>query len=243
MMAWVAVAWASPPLHNGGGTPFLYGADGGRVAFGVFQPVVLGLSDRVDLSTSGLATLVAPRADLKLLVAEGGDDDVGTGLAVTVGLGMPTPGLRLLRGFLFQESATIPYALVGKAGATAGLRAGRTTVGLGAELRAAVDTGPDDLRPTGLWFFDPMLAPLSEGPVAAVRGVCAVSLLQDDLLVKSDAHVQFGGQGTDAVGTMLIAWRPVPAFALAAGVAGTVESGDDGVDGWGVPIGDLWLRL
>jgi hypothetical protein len=243
MIAWLSALSVAAPLHNGLGTPFGYGADGGRVAFGVFQPVVVGLSERVDLSTSGLATLMAPRADLKWTLADGGDERVRSGLAATAGLGVPTGGLLLSRGFLFSDTAAVPFALVGKLGATAGLRTGPATVGLGAEMRAALKVGDDDLRPTGLWFFDPMIAPLTEGPVAAVRGLLALSLVGDDVLVKVDAHAQFGGQGTDGIGTLLLAWRPVPAFAVAAGVAGAVESGDDGVDGWGVPLGDLWFRF
>ncbi len=240
---WCMTAFAAAPLNNRAGTPFTYGGDGGKVAFGVFQPVVVGLTDTVDLSTSGLATLVAPRVELKWAVASGGDDRLEDGLAVVGGLGVPTGGLLLLRGLVFNEEAAIPGAVVIRAGAVMGLRSGSVTGALGAEVRGAIEGGEDSLRPTGLWFLDPMLAPVTEGPVAAIRGVFDVGWADDKFDLTVDAHVQVGGQGTDGVARILVAVRPASAFAIAAGAAGTVESGDDGVDAWGAPIGDLLFRF
>ena len=239
-MWWIGVAVAAGtsddgvPVTGHAGHATTLGAGHGIV--GLFRPVAIGVSDRVDLSTSGLATLVAPRLDAKVRLA----DEAGGALAVTAGFGVPTPGLSLLRGTALSSDpeADLGVGAVGKAGVIGTLRNGATATSLGVEVRFGGLTG--GMGPVDLPFLGQSLAPLLEGPVLRWRWVTDYSLSRR-VTFTTDLALQVGAGGPDALARAFLLGGS-DHVAVGAGWAIADESLQWGRDSLGFPLLDVQAR-
>ncbi len=208
----------------------------GNGIVGVFRPLTIAASDKVDLSTSGLATLVAPRLDVKVNLIR----DFGGALAVTGGAGVPTVGLRLLRGTVLPSDPTLTVGpgVVVKAGLVGTIRNGDNASSFTFEVRSGGHTGTLDA--VDLPFVGQSLAPFLEGPVLRWRWVTDIALHRH-LVLTNDLAVQVGAGGQDAL------WRT---FLLgggnhvAAGVGWAIADEELrwGRDSLGFPLADVQGR-
>jgi hypothetical protein len=208
----------------------------GNGIVGVFRPLSIGVSDRVDLSTSGLATLVAPRVDAKVNLMS----EPGGSVALTGGIGVPTVGLRLLRGTVLPSDPTLTVGLgvVAKLGLIGTVHNKGNAMSLGVEVRSGGHGGT--LQAVDLPFVSQSLAPLLEGPVLRWRWVTDFALSKRATLT-SDVALQVGAGGPDAL------WRTFllgGSDHLAAGVGWAIadENLSYGRDSLGMPLLDLQAR-
>ena len=225
---------STAPLTGFAGHAETLGRGNGIV--GVFRPLTIAASDKVDLSTSGLASLVAPRLDAKVNLIR----DFGGAVAVTGGVGVPTVGLRLLRGTVLPSDPTLTVGpgVVVKGGIVGTLRNGDSATSLGVELRTGGHTGT--LGAVDLPFVGQSLAPFLEGPVLRWRWVTDIALRRN-LVFTNDLAIQVGAGGPDAL------WRT---FLLggtnhvAAGVGWAIadEELGWGRDSLGFPLADVQAR-
>ncbi len=217
---------ADSNLYTGAGSPFPIGK--GHGAVGLFRPLTLGIADKTEISTTGLESLVAPRVDVKHQIWEGGD----SGVALVGGVGVPTLGLRMIQGTVLSSDPRqkVTFAAVFKAGAIAGVRQGSWRFSVGVEARAAAKGGQWGLESPGWFWLDPMLAPLTEGPVVRPRVV--IDLYPDSLPVgvTLDTWVQIGGIGPDLETRLFGEWSPVNHFAVGIGLAAGSERFERGRD-------------
>jgi len=242
MIGLLALLAASPALAQDSRAP-LTGFAGhaetvgrGNGIVGVFRPLTIAVSDNVDVSTSGLATLVAPRADVKVNLIR----DVGIAVAVTGGIGMPTYGLRLLQGTAFPSDPTLTIGpgVVVKAGVIGTIRNGDSAMSAGVELRTGGHTGTLDA--VDLYFASQSLAPFFEGPVLRWRWVTDLALARH-LVLTNDVALQVGAGGQDVL------WRT---FLLGGGTRAAAGIGwaiaDEelrwGRDSLGFPLADVQVR-
>lgn len=234
----VALADEPVPMTGYAGHPFTLAR--GEAVFGLFRPATVGLSDRVDVTVPGLATLVAPRVDAKVEVWSG----ERVGVAVRGAVGIPSGGLALLRSTATVLSTDplqrVGFGAVVDLGVIGGVREGRLHSSLGVAVRAGGSTG--SLQPQGVWWLDPMLAPLTEGPVVRVRWVADLRVTDRVQLTGDVAHQVFsGGPDTSVRGLALLAPSERVAFGL--GWALALETMPGGVDTFGMPLLDLQVRL
>jgi len=215
----------------------------GHGTVGLFRPWAVGVSDRVDLGTTGPAALVAPKVDAKVsLIDDEGDEERGTALALTGGLGLPSLGLSFLRGTLITSDPTqsLGFSAVGELGIVGTLRQRRTVMSLGAELRVGGQTG--NLAPVDMFFVGQMLSPITEGPSVRLRWVADYPLAQR-LVLTSDVALQVGAGGPDAVARGFLLGGVSKHVALGAGWAIAMETLSFGErDSWGVPLVDVQGR-
>ena len=237
---WLSVALAGDDagLQTGLGTPYTIGD--GHGAVGVFSPLVIGLGERTDLTTSGWASLVAPRVDLKHRLTDGD----GVAVAVLGGLGVPSLGLSLLQGTILSSDPKQPVgaAAVFKAGVLAGVQPGDFTLSIGVEGRASLRGAGWGLESPGWFWLDPMLAPLTEGPVVRTRWV--VDWLPDPtrFAVRLDGWVQLGGLGPDWTQRLLLQYALGRNTAIGVGYAVAWERFAWGRDHQVQPLVDLRFR-
>ncbi len=208
----------------------------GNGIVGVFRPLTFAVSDEVDLSTSGLATLVAPRLDVKVNLMR----DFGSAVAVTGGVGVPTVGLRLLRGTALPSDPTLTVGpgVVVKGGLIGTIRNNDNAMSLGVEVRTGGHTGTLDAL--DLPFAGQSLAPFFEGPVLRWRWVTDLALARHVVLT-NDVALQVGAGGQDAL------WRTFllggsPRFAAGVGWAIADEELRWGRDSLGFPLADVQAR-
>lgn len=237
-LALTAGAADTVELRNGAGSPFPIGK--GRGAVGLFSPLVIGLGEKTDLTTSGWETLVAPRADIKHLVMEKGD----LGLAVIGGLGVPTPGLLLIQGTVLSSDPeqVVTFATVFKAGVVGGVQKGDFTVSLGVDGRAALKLSSWSLESPGWFWLDPMLAPLTEGPVVRPRLVVDWFPVPHRFGVTMDTWVQLGGVGPDWDTRVFGQVGLGKVVSLGAGWGLAVEQFEWGGDTQALILGDVRFR-
>jgi len=214
----------------------------GHGVVGLFRPWAIGVSDKVDLGTTGPAALVAPKVDVKVSLFEDDDDEQAAALAVTGGLGLPSLGLSFLRGSVLSSDPTqsLGFAAVGELGIVGTLRQRRTVTSLGAELRVGGQTG--NFAPVDMFFVGPMLAPITEGPALRLRWVTDYPLAKR-LVLTSDFAVQLGSTGPDLVARGFFLGGLSKHVALGAGWAVAAETlSFGGKDSWGVPLLDVQGR-
>lgn len=205
----------------------------------VFGEATFGLTENTDLSSSSpLFGIVSPNLSLKHTAL---DRDTWA-LAVSAEVGVPTFGLTLLQGTLIPSEAVIPWALTESLGLTASWRDAATVVSLTAEARAATPFGGDaQMLPLDLPFWDPMMAPMVEGPQARLR-LWADRALGERLLVSAVASAQIGVGGPDYDGRVALTAGLTPHFQLRAGLAGARERFEYGAHAHGGPVLDArWV--
>ncbi len=206
------------PLYSGAATPWTLPA--GRGTIGVFRPVSYGLGERVEVSTTGLLSLLAPRLELKHTALS--SEHVGLGLRALVGV--PTYGLRLSQGMLIKSNIEIPFTVVAGAGAVLGWRRGDWNLSLASTVRMAIP--PTSMEPLDLgWGFDPMIAPVTEGHCWLNRLVLDWHP-GEDWVLSAEAGVQLGG-GPDWRGRLFALRRLGARTALGAGYWATYEKRTD----------------
>jgi len=243
MMMWLlAMAFAADdvPLTAHAGHATTLGRGHGVV--GLFRPWALGVSDRVQLGTSGLSALVAPKLDAKVSVVDEGDDDTRAALAFTGGVGLPSLGLSFLRGTALTSDPTqsLGFWAVGEVGVVGTLRQNHTVTSLGAELRVGGQTG--NLAPVDLFFVGQMLSPVTEGPAVRLRWVTDYPLAER-LVLTTDLALQVGAGGPDAVARGFVLGGLSDHVAVGAGWAIASETLSYGEqDSWGVPLVDVQGR-
>lgn len=148
----------------------------GSWSVGVFNPLRIALTDRVELQTHPLAFFVAPNVDVRFAIWK--PQDEGLRLTAEAGLSLPTFGMRLMKGFFFPSWTTsqndIGWMLIPRVGL---LLSGRVlthdvwTVRADAAFRLAL--GPNNatplnsfLAPLDLLLAAPLTGFVSRGGVA-----------------------------------------------------------------------------
>lgn len=232
-LALVLAAHAKTPLYTGTASPWTLAAGQGTI--GVFHPVSHALTDRTELSTTGLFSLVAPRLEVKHTALS----SAHWGLGFRLGLGTPTPALRLARGTLLPSNVEVPWVGVVGVAPVVGWRGGDWNVSLTSQVRMAL--GVSDLEPLDLgWGFDAMLAPLTEGWCVLERLVVDWHP-GDAWVVSGEAGVQAGG-GPDWRWRAFVLRRLGAHTALGAGGWLTLDTGGFGQALYGAPLVDFQGR-
>lgn len=229
------------PLYDGAGSAFTVGKKHGSA--GLFAPVRYGVAERVELSTSGLATFVAPRLDVKVTALQ--SDTFGLGLVA--GVGVPTFGFRLLEGTVLSSDPDqrVPWAAIAKGAVALSARTDDFTVTLWAQGRIAVP-GSDQLRPSDAPWVDVALQPLTEGPQLTTKVVVdwfptdAAGLQSWGTTVEGRVH--FGGLGPDVDARVFGRYRASRNLALGAGAAWSWARTEAGRPMFLVPLVDVFLR-
>ena len=236
------------PLWVGTGTPFTVPSK--LHALGIFRPFTLGISDRTEFEHTGLLTFVAPSFRVKhtLWTSYLSKNSVQYGVAMTTRFGVPTGGLRLLQGSLLPSEAQIPFIGVVGVGLVSGLKAPHYAVGWGLEMRTAFKGGEFYLLPPGLPFVDPMLAPITEGPVLTARLmldwiVTRKSDGMDVVVISLDTRLQVGGGGPDLNSRLFALFRLGNKTAIGAGGIIAYERQTDGLHFFAAPLMDFQLRI
>lgn len=82
----------------------------GSYSVGIFNPLRIAFTDRVELQANPLLFFVAPHLDVRFAIlkptVEAGTLPMGVRLTAEAGLLMPTLGMRLMKGFFFPSWAT-----------------------------------------------------------------------------------------------------------------------------------------
>ncbi len=82
----------------------------GSYSVGIFNPLRIAFTDRVELQANPLLFFVAPHLDVRFAIlkpaVEAGKLPMGVRLTAEAGLLMPTLGMRLMKGFFFPSWAT-----------------------------------------------------------------------------------------------------------------------------------------
>lgn len=226
-------------VGGGGGTAHTLGESSGTVALGVFRPWTLAVNERTDLITTGIiGTLLAPRLDVKHALVR--EEDLA--VAIEGGVAVPSPALRLARGWLYTESEGTPFALIARAGArvTGDVEHFRLTGS--AFLRGGFATS--ELTPRDLYFVDWALAPAAEGPVLVTVGAQGDWLPTSRIQLSLGATVQLGGEGVVELQNRAFAlWGLSEHAALGAGYFSHLDARPDGYRFYAIPTGDLQLRF
>ena len=228
-------------IRTGDGTGFVVGK--GHGAVGVFRPLTIGVGEKTEIGTTGLISLVAPRVLIKQQLT--GSDDLA--LAAFGSLGVPTGGIAVMRtaGILTTDpTVKTPLAVTASAGLAGGLRLDALDIGLSVEGRFGVHGGAWNLTEPGMWFLDPMMAPLTAGPQVKPRLVVEVAPPmggREKLGFRADSWMMVGSGGPDGVVRLMAFWAITPRFLLAAGDAMAFEN-REGRALYAVPVGDLQFR-
>ena len=228
-------------IRTGAGTGFVVGQGNGAV--GLFRPLTVGLDDRTELGTTGLISLLAPRVVAKRQLAANDQ----RALAVTASLGLPSGGIWAMRnaGILTTDpTVKTPFAVTASAGLEAGMRTKPLDLGVSVEGRFGVHGASWTLPEPGMWFLDPMLAPLTAGPVVKPKLVIDLAPEwngRERLGLRVDSWVQLGGGGPDAAVRMMGTWAITQRVALALGDAMAWER-RPGRSFYAVPVGDVQVR-
>ena len=144
------------PLYTGAATPWTLAR--GQGTAGLFHPATLAVTDQLELTTTGLFSLVAPRLEVKHTAAS----SEHWGLGLRAGLGTPTPALRLSQGMLVPSNVDIPWTFVVAAGPVLGWRGADWNVSLVSQVRFAIP--PPGLPQLDMRFgLDALLTPLYDG--------------------------------------------------------------------------------
>ena len=150
----------------------------GQWEVGVFSPLRLGLSDKLELRLHPLTALVSPHFTLRF---EHGELHGGT-LVGEWGLGVPTYGMRLLQGdaagTLFPNDHEIPWMVTPRAGMVWSKGNDKRMYTLRADLTLGVAfTQPErSVSRTGAGWLDLLFAPASDGYRARLGGIYDRSL-------------------------------------------------------------------
>lgn len=222
------------PLYTGAATPWTMAKGHGTI--GVFHPVTYALTDGIELTTTGLLSLLAPRLEVKHTVIS----SEHWGLGVRAGVGTPTPALRLAQGMLQPSNVEIPWTMVLSAGPVVGWRDENWNVSLVSQVRLA--TPPPGMEQLDLRFgFDALMAPLTEGWCVLERVV--VDWHPGEAWVfTGEAGVQLHG-GPDWRWRLFALRRLGPHTGLGVGWWLTNDTRSDGARMWGSePLVDLQLR-
>lgn len=228
-------------IRTGDGTGFVVGK--GHGAVGVFRPLSLGVADRTEIGTTGLISLIAPRVMVKQQLTDA--DDLA--VAVTGSLGFPAGGIWAMRtaGILTTDpTVKTPFPVTASAGVAGGLRLDALDLGLSVEGRFGVHPSGWTLDEPGMWFLDPMMAPLTAGPQIKPRLVVELAPTLGDrekLGLRVDSWMMIGAGGPDATLRLMAFWAISPRVLLAAGDAMAWEK-REGRPFYAVPIGDLQFR-
>ena len=228
-------------IRTGDGTGFVIGK--GHGAVGVFRPLSLGVGEKTEIGTTGLVSLIAPRILIKQELTDSDDFSVaGFG-----SVGFPAGGIWAMRtvGILTTDpTVKSPFPVTASAGVAGGIRANALDVGLSVEGRFGVTPGSWTLDEPGMWFLDPMMAPLTAGPQVKPRLVVEVAPQlggREKLGFRADSWMMIGSGGPDGVVRLMAFWAITPRFLLAAGDAMAFES-REGRSFYAVPIGDIQFR-
>ncbi|MBX2799145.1 MAG: hypothetical protein KTR31_15840 [Myxococcales bacterium] len=226
-------------VGGGGGTAHTLGESGGTVALGIFRPWTLALNERTDLVTTGIVgTILAPRLDVKHALVR----EETLSVAVEGGVAVPSPALRLARGWLYTETEGTPFALIARAGVRVTGDAEHFRLTGSVFLRGGFATG--ELTPRDLFFLDWALAPAAEGPVLATVGVRGDWLVTSRTQLSLEATVQLGGEGVVELQNRAFAlWGFSEHAALGAGYFSHLDARPDGYRFYAIPTGDVQLRF
>ncbi|MBN2800384.1 MAG: hypothetical protein JXX28_14690 [Deltaproteobacteria bacterium] len=185
----------------------------------IFGDAAVGLTEQLDLSSSSpLFGLAAPHLELKRTVWE----RERAAVAVSGSLGVPTLGLGLLQGTLIPSEAEIPWTLTEGLALTGSIKVAEAVLSATVEGRSALPSGTAEMRPLDLPFWDPMMAPLVEGPTASLR-LWADYSPTDRLMLTAVGTVQVGGLGPDLDGRLVLSAGLTPHLQARVGVAGAAE--------------------
>lgn len=146
----------------------------GDYSIGVFNPLRLAFTDRIELQAHPLFFFVAPHLDFRLGILKGErtDEGVPTGVRLTAeaGLLMPTLGLRLMKGFFFPSWATstndVGFMLIPRVGlVVSGNVFTHDVLTFRVEGRMRIPIGPNNATP-----LNSFLAPLEIVTAAPLTG-------------------------------------------------------------------------
>jgi len=198
----------------------------GRASVGVFNPLVLPLSDALEVRTHPLTFLVAPNAVLRVKHLETG----AWTLTGEYGLSVPTFALRLTQGFLFpsweQSDKQVGWFVVPRAGLVASHGdAWGSVLTLSADVAVGVPLGRNDVTPLGT------LAPLELLLAPALGGYRGHAGVHFDTPVSASGSLRFRAYA-DA---LLHKANPSP-VPLRAGLGLDVRVGQ----GHRVALGAMW---
>jgi len=239
-MPWLLLFYS---LSNGLGDPFNEGViqpftlEPGEVQVSVFDGARLGLEGGRELITGGVTSLVSPELMLTQTLVE----QDGLAVAVSGGVGFPTPGLRLAQGMWFPGDVEIPPALVGAAGLSVAYSAKTVTFAAALHGRTALIGGGAPGVMDHAWL-DPYIAPLSEGWSLGTR--VRFSWLPDvggwEFLL--DGVAQWPA-GPDLDGRLLVYRGLGEHWAMGLGVAGALETHSYGIGAHAAPLLDFKGRF
>lgn len=139
---------------------------------GLFEPSKLGVGNGIELQANPLLFLVAPNLDVRVAHLQG----AAWALTGEYGAWVPTPALRLTKGFLFpSQGKEVPWFVVPHAGLRASFGQVESHVfTLMADVAFGIPLSKSQLTPMGAWpVLEVQLAPIYGG----VRG--QVGMLYD----------------------------------------------------------------
>ena len=235
-MPWLLLFYS---LSNGLGDPFNEGVvqpltlAPGEFQTSVFDGARLGLEGGRGLTTGGVSSLVSPELMLTQQVFEEGSFAV----AVSGGLGFPTPGLRLAQGLWFPGNVDIPPAVVGAAGISAAVSSRTFTVAGAVHGRSAL-IGGGRLAVLDHAWLDPYLAPLTEGWSLGTRLRLSWLPVSGGWEFIADGIAQWPA-GPDLQGRLLVYRGLTEHWAIGMGVAAALESHTYGMGRHSAPLLDF----
>ncbi len=229
-----------PAMWTAEGTPWTVGQGNGSA--GLFAPARFGITDRLELRTTGLFSLVAPNVLVKQTLA--GDDTAA--VAVTGRLTVPV-GLGLTKGLFIPSNRSVGVPTVLGVGAIGGVRFGANIVSFGLEARLGIKVGDFDVDPPDLFFFDTLVAPLTEGPRLTGRllfeyfpGMNPIYIDSAGVTVELRGHL--GGLGPDTDARVLGVYRLSRNLVVGAGGVAAYERLTTGYFLSFAPLLDLQVR-
>jgi hypothetical protein len=236
----------SNPLWVGRGTPWT--TPKGVHSMGVFTPFTHGIGPNTEIEHTGLVSLVAPSLRFKHTLWTGERKGARFGFGFSARVGVPTLVLRLIQASVLPSEAEIPLSTVWGFGLVGGARGRHVVVSWGIQGRAALKAGDFYLLPADIPWFDPMLAPLTEGPAVTLRvgGDFIVYRKASDVdfvVISVESRLHLGGGGPDFNSKLFALVRLGNKTALGAGAAMAYETQTDGTHFYGIPLIDFQLRL
>lgn len=237
-----SLAFADGPALHSGNTARTLSQSDSKLTVGVFRPLSIRVSDKTDLTTTGvLGSLLSPRLDVKHRLWTQSDERP-VHLSFVGGATVPTPVLGLSKGWLYTEDAALPFAMMLKAGLLATRDVGKAQITVGAELRAGFAAGDNDFTPRDLFWYDWSMAPISEGPVVGHFKVQADFAPADRLLLNAELHLQTGAGGTEMATRLFGTWAASDHVALGLGWYTLLDQRPDGYAFHYLPGADVQLR-
>ena len=241
MIALLSMALAAPALNSGGGTAHTLDEAGGKLTLGLFRPWTIRAGKNTDLITTGLVgTILSPRVDVKQQLSAGEDGAI----ALVVGANMPTLALRTARGWLYNDTDDLPFAVIGKLGvlATADIDSKLSITG-GIDLRVGIPFGHSSITERDFFFVDWALAPLSDGPITSTWKIQADWDVSERVLVSTTLSTQLSRTGPEFQGRVFALWGFTKWAAIGAGVFTNHDLRPEGYRSYFLPVGDLQLRF